>query len=67
MDAQIFVHGAQYTVQWFLKHTDHQIIFTGNLSFFEKVELGCAKRNIAEIEKMLKALNKILENRHLNP
>jgi len=39
----------------------------GNLGFIEKGELGTAKINIAKIERMLKALIKSLENKHLNP
>ncbi len=41
-----------------------QILF---LDFIEKGELGTAKKDIAEIERMLKALIKSLENKHLNP
>jgi len=33
----------------------------------EKGELGTAKKDMAEIERMLKALIKSLENKHLNP
>ncbi len=35
-----------------------QILLTGDLCFIEKGELGTAKKDIAEIERMLKALIK---------
>ncbi len=44
-----------------------QILLTGDLGFIEKGELDTAKKDIAEIERMLKALIKSLENKHLNP
>jgi four helix bundle protein len=44
-----------------------QILLAGDLGFIEKGELGTAKKDIAEIERMLKALIKSLENKHLNP
>ena len=39
----------------------------GQLGFIEKGESGTAKKDIAEIERMLKALIIFLENKHLNP
>ena len=33
----------------------------------EKGEIGTAKKDAAEIERMLKTLIKSLENKHLNP
>jgi four helix bundle protein len=44
-----------------------QILIAGDLGFIEKGELGTAIKDIAEIERMLKALIKSLENKHLNP
>jgi four helix bundle protein len=44
-----------------------QILLAGDLGFIEKGELSTAKKDIAEIERMLKALIKSLENKHLNP
>jgi four helix bundle protein len=44
-----------------------QILLAGDLGFIEKGELSAAKKDIAEIERMLKALIKSLENKHLNP
>jgi four helix bundle protein len=44
-----------------------QILLAGDLSFIEKGELGKLKKNITEIERMLKALIKSLENKPLNP
>jgi four helix bundle protein len=44
-----------------------QILLAGDLGFIEKGELDTAKKDIAEIERMLKALIKSLENKHLNP
>ncbi len=37
----------------------------GDLDLIEKGELGTLKKDIAEIERMLKALIKSLENKHL--
>jgi len=44
-----------------------QILLAGDLGFIEKGELGTAKKHIAEIERMLKALIKSLKTKHLNP
>ncbi len=44
-----------------------QILLAGDLGFMEKGELGTVKIDLAEIERMLKALIKSLENKHLNP
>ena len=44
-----------------------QILLAGDLDLFEKGELGTLKNDIAEIERMLKALIKSLENKPLNP
>ncbi len=44
-----------------------QILLAWDLGFIEKDELGTAKKDIAEIVRMLKALIKFIENKHLNP
>jgi four helix bundle protein len=44
-----------------------QILLAGDLGYIEKGELGTARKDIAEIERMLKALIKSLEKKHLNP
>ena len=44
-----------------------QILLAGDLGFIEKVELHTLNKNIAEIERMLKALIKSLEDKPLNP
>ena len=44
-----------------------QILLAGDLGFIEKGELSTAKKDIAEIERMLKALIKSLKNKPLNP
>ena len=44
-----------------------QILLAGDLGFIEKGELGTAKKHIAEIERMLKALIKSLDNKPLTP
>ena len=44
-----------------------QILLAGALDLIEKGELGTLKKDIAEIERMLKALIKSLENKPLNP
>jgi len=38
-----------------------------DLGFIDKRELGTLKKDIAEIERMLKELIKSLENKPLNP
>jgi hypothetical protein len=42
-------------------------LLAGDLGFIEKSELGTRKKDIAEIERMLTALIKSLENKPLNP
>ena len=44
-----------------------QILLAGDLKLIEKGDLDTLKENIAEIERMLKALIKSLENKSLNP
>jgi four helix bundle protein len=44
-----------------------RILLAGDLGFIEKGELGTTKKDIAKIERILKALIKSLENKHLNP
>jgi four helix bundle protein len=44
-----------------------QILLERDLDLIEKGELGTLKKDIAEIERMLKALIKSLENKPLNP
>ena len=44
-----------------------QILFAGDLGFMETGELGTLKNEIEEIERMLKALIKSLENKPLTP
>ncbi len=44
-----------------------QILLAGDLGYIEKGDLGTAKKDIAEIERMLKALITSLEKKHLNP
>ncbi len=44
-----------------------QILLAGDLGIIEKGELGTVKKDIAQIERMLKAPIKSLDNKHLNP
>jgi four helix bundle protein len=44
-----------------------QILLAGDLDLIENGELGTLEKDIAEIERMLKALIKSLENKPLNP
>ena len=44
-----------------------QILLAGGLDLIEKGELGTLKKDIAEIERMLKSLIKFSENKHWNP
>ena len=43
------------------------ILLAGDLDLIEIGELGTLKKDIAETERMLKALIKSIENKHLNP
>jgi hypothetical protein len=44
-----------------------QILLAGDLDLIEKGVLGTLKKDIAESQRMLKALIKSLENKPLNP
>jgi len=44
-----------------------QILLAGDLDLIEKGELGTPNKTIAEIDRMLKALIKSLENKSLTP
>ena len=44
-----------------------QILLAGDLDLIEKSELGKLKKDIAEVERMLKALIKSFENIPWNP
>ena len=44
-----------------------QLLLAEDLGFIQKEEVDTAKQHLAEIERMLKALIKTLENKHLNP
>ena len=44
-----------------------QVLLAGDLDLIEKGELGTLKKDIAEIERVLEALIKSLENRPLEP
>ncbi len=44
-----------------------QVLLAGDLDLIEKGELSTLNKDIAEIERMLKALIKSLENKPLNP
>ena len=44
-----------------------QILLAGDLGFIEKGALATIKGNIVEVERMLKALIKSLENKPLTP
>jgi len=44
-----------------------QILLAGDLNLIENGELSTLNKDIAEVERMLKALIKSLENKSLNP
>ncbi len=44
-----------------------QILLAGDLGFIEEIELGVLSTDITEVERMLKALIKSLEKKHLDP
>jgi four helix bundle protein len=46
---------------------ERQILLAGDLDVIEKGESGALNKDIADIERMLKALIKSLENKPLNP
>jgi four helix bundle protein len=46
---------------------ERQILLAGDLGLSEKGVLGKLKKDIAEIDRILKALIKSLENKLLNP
>jgi hypothetical protein len=50
-----------------LKNYKGQILLAGDLGLCEKGVLGTPKNDIAEIERILKALIKSLDNKSLNP
>ncbi len=49
-----------YISYGFVRELETQILLAGDLGFIEKGELGEAKKDIAEMERMLKALIKSL-------
>jgi four helix bundle protein len=51
----------------FVCELETQILLAGDLDLIEQGELGLLKKDISEIERMLKALIKSLENKPLNP
>ncbi len=44
-----------------------QLLLSGDLGYIKVEELKKLQKDIGEIERMLKALMKALENKHLNP
>ena len=56
-----------YISYGFVCELETQILLAGDLDFIEKGELGTSKKDIAEIERMLKAMIKPLENKPLKP
>ena len=44
-----------------------QILLAGDLDLIEKIEWGILKKDLSEIERILKALIKSLENKPLTP
>jgi len=44
-----------------------QTMISGDLSYVEKERLGELRGEIGDVERMLKAMIKSLENKHLNP
>jgi len=44
-----------------------QILLSGDLGYLNMESLSELQRNIGEVERMLKALIKSLQNKHLNP
>ena len=52
---------------FFVCELETQIFLAGDLDFIQKGELGTTKKDIAEIERMLKAQIKSLGSKHLNP
>ena len=46
---------------------ENQTLISGDLSYVGKESLGSLRGEIGDIERMLKALIKSLENKHLDP
>ena len=44
-----------------------QILLSGDLGYIKSEQLKDVQKNLAEVERMLKALIKSVENKHLNP
>ena len=44
-----------------------QVLLAGDLGFIDKGDLSAAIENVKEVERMLKALIKTLEQKHLDP
>ena len=44
-----------------------QVLLSGDLGYLESIKLEGIKEEVQEVERMLKALIKSLENKHLNP
>ena len=44
-----------------------QVLLAGDLGFIDKGDLSAAIENVKEVERMLKARIKILEQKHLDP
>jgi four helix bundle protein len=44
-----------------------QILLTGDLGYIKSEQLKAVQKDLAEVERMLKALIKSLENKHSNP
>ena len=44
-----------------------QLLLSGDLGYLDKESLSGLQRDIAEVERMMKALIKSLENKHLTP
>ena len=42
-------------------------MISGDLGYVEKEAFQEIKKEIGDVEKMLKVVNRFLENRHLNP
>jgi four helix bundle protein len=56
-----------YIFYGFVCELETQILLAGDLDLIEKGELDTLKKDIAETDRMLKALIKSLENKPLNP
>ena len=59
--------GSLYIAYGSVCELETQLLLSGDLNYVNKENLKALKDDTEEVERMLKALIKSLENKHLNP